>query len=516
MAQACAWSRKNAELCQQPNAAIVHVRTLEILDAMGAVDAFLKIGFPFPGMHVHAFGKRIGFIATGGLASPYPCPRTLGQQFTVRLLNDHFEKLGGSVERQVEATSFQQDGEGVRVRLLHHARQERDELAAARYVVGCEGSPSIVRKTLGIDFPGERYHGKEFLQVDANVRWSFPHGFGYQFVNDEETLLFFAYNTTGHYRIIYVRDDRDPNDSKPPTLDEMQAYVRRIADPAAELYDPVWFNHFRSGHRMAATFREGRAFLAGDAGHVHVPIGGQGMNYGMHDAFNLGWKLAAAAKGDAPPSLLDSYMAERHPVDEKLIHATDRAYHLVVEPHALKSVVTKVVGPALLHTEAFQKVVRETLAEMHVSYPDSPLTEDHGGSHGPLPGERAPDATVVRMPARDTARLFDVLRAPSWTLLLFAGTQQDEDTIRKLERLSEPLAARYGARVAVHLVLCETPPAAIATTGLLMDRERYLHDAYGATAACLYLIRPDWHVGFRGLPDNAPQLQAYLERVLTK
>ncbi len=508
---------KKLEPNQHPNAAIVHVRTLEILEAMGAVGGFLKEGFAIPGMHVRAFGKRVGFINIGDVDSPYPRPRTLGQQHTERLLNDHLEQLGVRVERGVEAVGMKQDTKEVWVRLKHLAKGT-EEMATARWVVGCEGSSSVTRETCDIAFPGERYPGKEFLQADANVRWTYPHGYGYQFLTEEHVLLFFAYDDVGHYRIICARNDRDPNNDTPPTLEEMQELVRKIADPAAELYDPVWFNRFRSGHRLAAKFREGRAFLAGDAGHVHVPIGGQGMNYGMHDAFNLGWKLAAVAKGEARPELLDTYEAERHPADKALIKATDFGFHMLVNPSAAGRMAFQFVAPTLLGLDAFQKQVRNILAEMNVAYPKSALSEDHEGSQGPAAGDRAPDATVVRMPERKTVRLFDVLHGTRWTLLLFAGPEPTTSDIEALEKISGPVATRYGTRVAIHLILCGDPPVPVRenwAAGVLMDRARYVHDKYGvATAPCLYLIRPDWHIGFRGGLEQARKLNEYLSRVL--
>jgi hypothetical protein len=240
------------------------------------------------------------------------------------------------------------------------------------------------------------------------------------------------------------------------------------------------------------------------------------MNYGMHDAFNLAWKLAAVAKGEAKPELLDSYMSERHPADEALIRGTDIGYHLIIEPHAIKSVLMKHVMPTLLHFAPLRKQVRDTLAEMNVAYSASPLTEDRGGSHGPKPGERAPDALVVRMPSRETARLFEVLRDPRWALLLFAGTTPTEHSVTALEKISAPLAKQYGARMAIHLVLCETPPVPVHenwAADFLMDREHYLHEKYGVNAACLYLLRPDGHIAFRGGLDESAFLRAYLERV---
>jgi 3-(3-hydroxy-phenyl)propionate hydroxylase len=508
---------KKAEPNQHPNAAIVHVRTLEILAAMGAVDGFLKEGFAFPGMHFHLFNKRATFISVAGVDSPYPLPRTLGQQITERLLTEHFARLGGKVERSVEGIGLEQDAKEVRVRLRHLAEGNREEIATARWVVGCEGSSSITREANDIAFPGERYPGKEFLQCDANVRWTYPHGYGYQFMTDEHVLLLFAYNDTGHYRIICARNDRDSENKTPPTLAEMQELVRKIADPAAELYDPVWFNRFRSGHHLAATFRVGRAFLAGDAGHVHVPIGGQGMNYGMHDAFNLGWKLAAVAKGEARPELLDTYLAERHDTDATLIKATDFGFHMVVQPNPVTKMALQYVMPTVLGTDAAQKRIRNMLGEMNVAYPASALSEDQGGSYGPVAGDRAPDAQLVRMPDRKTTRLFEVMRGTRWTLLLFAGAEPSTSDIESLEKISAPLAGHYGTRVAIHLILCGDPPVPVHANwaaDVLMDRERYLHDKYGVeTAPCLYLIRPDWHIAFRGGLEHAKRLSAYLERV---
>lgn len=502
---------------EHPNAAVVHVRTLEILSAMGAVEGFLREGYAFPGMHVRAFGKRLGFINTAGVDSPFPQPRTLGQHVTERLLREHFERLGGRIEWNVEAAGLEQDGLGVRVRLKHLAQSGREEIAASSWVAGCEGSASITREAAEIPFSGERYAGREFLQIDAHLNWGHPHGFGYQFITAEQIVICLPYNDQGLYRIICARPDRDPQNHEPPTLGEMQEILQDVADPCAEVRDAGWFNRFRTGYRLAARFREGRAFLAGDAGHVHIPIGGQGMNYGMHDAFNLAWKLAAVIKGEARPALLDTYSAERHPADEALVRGTDRAFHLLMRAPAASATAMRFLGPMALSFEPLQKRIRDTLAEMNVAYPASALSEDHGGSSGPVAGDRAPDAIVVRLPEGRTTSLFEVLHGTRWTLLLFAGVDPTPGDIENLERISASLTASYGTRVAVHLVLCGDPPVPVHenwAAQLLMDREEYLHSRYGVDAApCLYLIRPDWHVAFRGGAEHQSRLARYFQRI---
>jgi 2-polyprenyl-6-methoxyphenol hydroxylase-like FAD-dependent oxidoreductase len=504
---------------EHPNAAAVHVRTLEILSAMGAVEGFLREGYALPGLHLHAAGKRVGFVNTSGVDSPFPAPRLIGQHATESLLRDHLARLGGQVDWGFEAVGLEQDGIEARVRLKHLAQEAREEIATASWVVGCEGSSSITRETNAIPFSGERYLGKVFLQIDAYIRWSRPHGFGYLFLNPDMLVGCLPYNDRGLYRIIAAHEDHDPQNQEPPTLAQMQEALRQVADPHAELHDANWFNRFRTGYRLASRFREGRCFVAGDAGHVHVPIGGQGMNYGMHDAFNLAWKLAAVIKGEARPALLDTYSAERHPADESLVRGTDRAFHFLLGSPSISAKALRLLGPAALGLAPLQKRIRDTLAEMNVAYPSSTLSEDHGGSAGPTAGERAPDAIVVQLPESRTARLFEILRGTRWTLLLFAGVKPSPGDIEKLERISGSMTAPYGTRVAVYLVLCDDPPVPVHESWaaqLLMDREEYLHLKYGVDAApCLYLIRPDGYVGFRGVIEHHSRLMQYLQRLLT-
>ena len=499
----------------QPNAAVVHVRTLEILQAMGAVDGFLREGYPLPGLNIHAMGRNVGFVPVRGIDSPHDGPRCIGQQVTERLIGEHFEKLGGRIELGVEALAVEQDEREARVKIKTAAGEET---LTASWVVGCEGSKSIVRETAGIAFAGKRYEGHEFLQTEACVKWNHAHGQAYGFFDADHALLLFPYDKDkGFYRIICARKDRNPENHEPPSLAEMQGLVRTIADPCAELSHPTWFNRFRTGYRLAERFREERLFIAGDAGHVHVPIGGQGMNFGIHDAFNLAWKLAAVIKGEGPVSLLDTYNEERHPVDQSLIKFTDRAFDVLMTHPAAGARAMSIVGPILFHIPPVAANLRNTLAEMKVAYPKSSLSEDHGGSSGPAPGERAPDALVVRMPERKNTQIFDLLHGPRWTLLVFAGRRPEARDIEALEKLSAPLTSAHGARLAVYLLLCNDPPVPLRenwAAAIVMDREQAAHEKYGVDVApCLYLIRPDWYVAFRGAVEHQKQLTRYLHRL---
>jgi 3-(3-hydroxy-phenyl)propionate hydroxylase len=203
--------------------------------------------------------------------------------------------------------------------------------------------------------------------------------------------------------------------SAEPTLDEIKRHFERLIGMKVSLSNPVWLARYRTSHRYANKFNHGRAFVAGDAGHVHVPIGGQGMNTGIQDAFNLGWKLAGVVNGNYPPSLLDTYNLERHPVAESLIKGTDFAYKGVLHPGELKQTAVQFLGPFVIRTATAQNFMRNTLEELTIAYPHTPLTENHGGSNGPKAGERFLDSTVVRHSDKSTVRLSELARKAEWT-----------------------------------------------------------------------------------------------------
>jgi 2-polyprenyl-6-methoxyphenol hydroxylase-like FAD-dependent oxidoreductase len=493
------------------HAAVIHVRTQEVFEAMGVADRIVPRGYPLEYVWLNAFDRPLGGIRLYGVDGPYPGPRTISQHLVETLLTEHLETLGAVIDRPVEATGIVEDAGGVEVTLRHP--DGADERFRADYVLGCDGSHSLVREVAGIDFPGERYDGLEFIHADAHVRWSFPTGRAYVHVTKHRLLLLFPFDGTGFYRVLCARTDQDPNNQTEPTLAELQEILRELSgDAEAELYDVEWLTRWRSAHRLADHFRRGRLFLAGDAGHIHVPVGGQGMNTGIQDAFNLAWKLAAVIKGEAAPALLDTYEQERHPVAEDLLKGTDRGFHLMVQPSDLASLAMKLFGSTVLGLEAVQDRLRRVLGEVTISYRASPLTEDHGGSIGPIAGDRVPDGVIVRASDRRTIRLLQALQGETWHLLMFAGLEPDAEGPNVLD-VGREVVRRFGRSVTPILVTPTRQPA--SWTGMtLYDRQHLIHDCYGVGPPALYLIRPDWYVGFRAAGDRGEALIGYLERWL--
>ena len=299
----------------------------------------------------------------------------------------------------------------------------------------------------------------------------------------------------------------------PPTLEDIHSNLVRLSGVEATLFDPVWLARYRTSHRYVNRFREGNAFVAGDAAHIHVPLGGQGMNTGIQDGFNLAWKLAYVLKGWARPELLDTYNVERQPVAKALIEGTDRGYTTILHPSELAQNLVRRFGPFVMQQTTLQTRLQNVLEELNVAYLQTPLAEDGGGSRGPVPGERAPDAVAVRLSDCATVRLFELLRGTHWLLLLFGGEQVTVRDLTLLVQLQQHVNDRFGARVHAYLVVTEKVTAT-APERTLVDHEHFLHDSYGVHSPCLYLIRPDDYVGFRGNIGDEARLFAYLNRLL--
>ena len=493
------------------HAAVIHVRTQEVFEAMGVAERIVPRGYPLQYISLNAFGKLLGGIRVHGVDGPYPGPRVISQQIVETQLAEHLLALGGAVDRPAEVTEITEAADGFTITVRRP--DGGSEQFQADYLLGCDGGQSFVRERFGIGFPGERYDGFEFIHADAQLTWSHPTGRGYVYVTKDRLVLLFPFDAAGRYRVLCARTDQDPANRSAPALEELQTILREVSgDADAELADASWLARWRSTHRIAERFRQGRVFLAGDAGHIHVPVGGQGMNTGIQDAFNLAWKLAAVLKGGADPALLDSYESERYPVAEDLLKGTDRGFQLMVQPGDLASFALKLFGSSVIALEAVQDRLRRVLGEVTINYRPSALAEDYGGSIGPIAGDRAPDGVVVRAADRRTLRLLEAMAGPHWSLLVFAGLEAESGLAALLETARQ-VETGFGRQVAPILITPGRAPAEWPGT-VLYDRDNLLHERYGVRHAALYLIRPDWYVGFRAPATRSELLLKYLERWL--
>jgi len=393
--------------------------------------------------------------------------------------------------------------------------------------VGSEGSNSVIRKGLNLTFEGGRYEGEQFIQADCKIRWTMPKGVSYLFLTPEGYMMVIEMpddivrvfislpDTPANVETALAHEAGAAEDkSDVPSLAEIQTNLIKLSGVEAELSDPTWLARYRTSHRYANKFCVKRAFIAGDAAHVHVPLGGQGMNTGIQDGFNLGWKLSYVLKGWARPELLDTYDAERHPVAKALIEGTDRGYKTILHPSEIAQSLVRKFGPFLLSKSVLRTRLMETLEEIRIGYPDSSLSEDHRGSTGVVAGERAPDALVVRQSDCETLRIHVLLQGVQWTLLAFAGYHPRPEDLQALQATRTRITERYSRQIKRYLVVQRALEGVGNLETTVVDAELFAHDHFGLVEPALILVRPDGYLAFRGRVGDAELLQAYLDKFL--
>ncbi|MFF0308155.1 rifampin monooxygenase [Streptosporangium sp. NPDC004379] len=384
---------KEPEPAKYVRALGLHVRSIEVMDQRGLLERFLAHGKQF----------RIGGYFAGitkewpdGLDTAHSYILGIPQPVTERLLTERAAEVGVEIRRGCELVGLSQDEDGVTAELADGTRLR------SRYLVGCDGGRSTVRRLLGVGFPGEPSENETLLgemeltedpetiaAVTAEVRKT-QLRFGAGFLKD-----------SGVYRVIVPAEKVAEDRTVPPTLEEFKRQLRAFAGTDFGAHSPRWLSRFGDATRLAERYRVGRVLLAGDAAHVHPPMGGQGLNLGIQDAFNLGWKLAAQVNGWAPEDLLDSYHAERHPVAADVLENT-RAQAVLMStepgPQALRRLLSE-----LMDFEEVNRRMIEKITAIGVRY-------DFGEGHELL-GRRLRDVELKQ------GRLYELMRGGRGLLL---------------------------------------------------------------------------------------------------
>ncbi|MFZ0121013.1 MAG: rifampin monooxygenase [Pseudonocardiaceae bacterium] len=315
---------KDAEPTRIVRALGLHARSIEVMDQRGLLERFLPLGKQYP---VGGFFAGISKPAPDRLDTAHPYVLGIPQTTTERLLTEHATELGVEIRRGCELVGLSQDDHGVTVELADGTQLR------SRYLVGCDGGRSTVRKLLGVGFPGEPTRVDTLLgEVELTAP---PETLNAVIAEVRKTQKRFGAMPLGDgvYRLVAPADGVAEDRTVPPTLDELKQQVRKLAGTDFGVHSPRWLSRFGDATRLAERYRVGRVLLAGDAAHIHPPTGGQGLNLGIQDAFNLGWKLAAEVNGWAPEGLLDSYHTERHPVAAAVLDNTRAQMELLsVEP----------------------------------------------------------------------------------------------------------------------------------------------------------------------------------------
>jgi 2-polyprenyl-6-methoxyphenol hydroxylase-like FAD-dependent oxidoreductase len=467
---------KTAEPGTTSRALGVQARTLELYRQLDLADAVVKHGHKVPAVNLWVKGEpaaRLPFESIGSDLTPYAFLQIFPQDRHERLLVARLEALGVSVERRTELVGFRDEGERAIAQLRGPKGQE--ETCEASYIAGCDGARSTVREIIGAGFPGGTYR-QLFYVADVEAAGRTLDGELHVDLDEADFLAVFPLAGKGRARLIgTVRDERADHAD---TLKFEDVSDRAITNLRVDVQKVNWFSTYHVHHRVTEHFRKGRAFLLGDAAHIHSPAGGQGMNTGIGDAINLAWKQAAVLAGHASDKLLDSYEAERIGFARRLVATTDRVFSFVTAEGRIADILRTRIAPILLPRaigfEAIREYLFRTVSQITLNYRGGPLSV--GAAGHVQGGDRLP---WVPIDGKDN---FEPLAAMTWQVHVYGSAS------------AELLAWCAGHGMPLHVF-----------------DWRPKHEAGGLARDAIYLIRPDTYVALAA-PFGTPEV---LERYCT-
>ncbi|SNS90432.1 2-polyprenyl-6-methoxyphenol hydroxylase [Noviherbaspirillum humi] len=480
----------------QTKALGVQARTLEIYSHLGIAQRAVELGKRATGACMWVNGKRVARVPLGDIGSdlsPYPFLLILGQDDNERLLGAVLQDQGVQVQWDSRLVDLSQTPEGV---LAKVARPDGSIVEiAAGWVAGCDGARSTVRDLCNIPFSGAPYQ-HVFYVADTRAIGSMAPDELNVYLWRGGFHLFFPLRGANHWRVVGIVPpelrSRDTLD-----FDAVAPFVRKEvgnaqAGTALSFEACSWFSTYHVHHRRAERFRDRRCFLLGDAAHVHSPVGAQGMNTGLQDAYNLAWKMALVTSGQAAESLLDTYEIERIPVAQRLLATTDRAFTFLISERwpaeAFRMRIVQRIIALAMRRERTRQLAFRTISQIGIRYRNSPLskTQSRSTDGAPKPGDRFPWLQLESSPHTPVRDLFEQLDDTRFNLLLFGQSAPAGASLSRLPKL-----------MTTH-VIPDDPVNDQALARASISKPSF------------FLLRPDGHIGFAGAELDVMALHSYL------
>jgi 2-polyprenyl-6-methoxyphenol hydroxylase-like FAD-dependent oxidoreductase len=483
-------AEKNEGVTNLSKAVGVQARTLEIYEQMGLAAPAVERGAIASRARLLEGGKVRGEMLLskfGRDLSPYPYLLLLEQSRNEELLYEYVRNHQRDVLWNTELESFSQTAAGVtaHIKLLDGESQTIN----AKYLVGCDGANSFVRRGLGLTFEGSTFE-RLFYVVDARVDWELPHDAVQVALARDVFTAFFPMKGESRYRVIGTFPEGVSKEGGEVVYEEIERQIKSDAKLQLGISDVRWFSLYKVHSRRVNKFSEGRCFIAGDAAHIHSPAGAQGMNTGIQDAYNLGWKLALAVKGIGGEKLLETYNEERLENAKRLLETTDRLFDLVAGSGRMMSFIRTTIFPPVAGTlvkfAAFSRRVFPLISQIGITYRDRSLSDHAGGAGFKVrAGDRMPYFLI------DGQSIYDHLREPKFHLLTFSDGRDDEQKVR------DEVEREYAGLVDYN--------------GFALDSRA--KEVFGTDKPFAILLRPDNYIGFVAAEFSPDKLRAYLERL---
>ena len=494
---------KSEDHTTQSRALVVQARSMEIFDQMGIAEEAIQKGQVAKAIGAFFNGKKVLRLIVNNIGeglTKFPYFLMLEQSCTESLLVNFLAARGHQVERRKELISIDQNANEVIAVLKQTGGQE--EIVKTKYIIAADGAHSTVREQLKIDFVGSTYEQSLFV-LDCKAIVDIPH---------DEMYLTFARNalggffplTNGRWRILGNLPGELEKKEKVSFEDIEKNYAERV-QINVKLYDAHWFSVYRTHHRYASTFRKGRCFLIGDAAHIHSPVGAQGMNTGLQDAYNLSWKLSLVIKGKAKDKLLDTYNEERISIARNLVRTTDKAFKLFASPNFFFQTIRlyvipvgiKLVVPVFLKFKSIQRLAFKYVSEIGISYRKNFLAKNSSlgkfPGNSPKPGDRLP-FIKFKDANEEVINIQEKIKSNSFSLFIFSHKVPNE-WLSFLDQFK-------------NIISSEIIPFSIDT--------KNIYSKLGVYKNGCYLIRSDMYIAYRADKFELEHFRKYLSQFLNK
>jgi 2-polyprenyl-6-methoxyphenol hydroxylase-like FAD-dependent oxidoreductase len=498
----CVIIEKDLQKSPYSRAVGVQIRTLEIFKSLGLYDKLSEKSWAVCGAEIYTESGKPISIDLLGTTSTFSMPLIIDQPHTETVLEGSLHHLGQQVLRGVMLTDIAPDTDGVLATFTYP--DGRIESKKFSYVIGADGAHSIVRKSMTNQFLGTTYDDA-FILADAECIHPLDHDRFRIFFHKKHFLALIPMFGKNHYRLISVRRGERKKEGLAPTIDEFRQIAKQVIPYPFEIKNPVWVSRFFVQCRSASAYQEGRLFLVGDSAHIHSPAGGQGMNTGLQDAFNLAWKLAMVIKGMAKPALLDTYHPERKPVGDFLIDRTDRLFKFMVKSSIWARLIRRFVLPRFAKNPALIAKLATIASQTSIRYESGALCEhsEHLAVAGVRVGVRIKNLNLISSHLKKTD-IHTLVSSLGISVLFFMPKNVGKKPVKGALSAVQYIHEQLGQSVNCHLVFLSDFDAEKS-----VNEEDYLvaaNDSLSADEPYFVAIRPDHHVYCLGPVKDAHDL----------
>jgi len=479
---------KNERVTPYSKAIGVQARTLEIYEQIDLAQKAVEQGWITGHVRLLTGGEVRGELdlsTIGEGLSPYPYVLMLEQSKNERLLFEYLQSRGKEVLWKTELESFSQTETGITAQ----AKTDAGEVQSieAKYLVGCDGAKSSVRRALGLEFKGSTFE-RLFYVADTQVDWKFSHDALYPCLSKDSLLVFFPLKGEKRYRIVGTFPEEFAKDPGDILYEEIEQQIKEIASLELDIHDVEWFSTYKVHTRHVSRFSEGRCFLAGDSAHIHSPAGAQGMNTGIQDGYNLAWKMALVLKGKSEERLLETYNEERLENAKNLLQTTDRLFEFAAGSEwflaFLRTNVLPPIAKYILGFDPIKKFVFPLVSQIGINYRHGSLSQHAGDENFKVKaGDRIPYFLV------DGKSVYDRLHQPKFHFLFFSNAERD------LQALRTELESELAGLVDIHAI----------------PLHEQVKELFGTDEPFSLLSRPDNYIGFVSQKISSDEVNLYLK-----